>query len=174
MKIFSTILFFVITLLTTSLFYNCSDNSGSGNSDVSGQLINYDGCKYIDSEALFKGNYAPSYQDCIEYQFDSTGSLTVTHINAAFNCCPADIIADIQSNGNAITITEQETNAPCDCICLYDVEYRFSNVTADIYTITINGLYLGNTNPIQVQIDLTNSPFDTFCIPRDIYPWRTN
>lgn len=170
-KIKNSIALFIVIPLSMMIF-SCSNDVGPIISDEEFQLIDYEGCKFIETEVLLKSNSAPSYQDCIEYRFDSTGVLWITHVNGAFNCCPSDITADIQINGSRITITEQEADAPCDCICLYDLEYRILNLPIASYQLEVLGLYLGNTQPLQFDMDLTQSTNGIYCINRDIYPWK--
>ena len=163
----------LIVFIIASICYSCSDDGDSISRNTTGRIVSTDGCKFTNTEQLFKSNYAPTHQDCINYEYDSTKTLTITHINAAFNCCPTDITADIIFEGNTITITEHEVDAPCDCICLYDVAYQFDGVEEDRYTIVINGMYLGDTSPVMAEFDLTTSYENTFCTERDIYPWIT-
>lgn len=164
---------FLVVLAAAFFCYNCSDDGDSVSRNTSGRIVSTDGCKYLDTEQLFKSNFAPTHQDCINYEYDSTKTLTITHINAAFNCCPSDITADIAFEGNTITITEHEADSLCNCTCLYDVKYQFDNVEEGYYTIVINGLYLGDTSPVTAEFDLTSSYENTFCTERNFYPWRT-
>ncbi|MFC2135220.1 hypothetical protein ACFLTH_11435 [Bacteroidota bacterium] len=170
LKYFKTALS-VIPLLI--IIISCSNDDGPIISGAESQLISYEGCKFTETDVLLKSNLAPSHQDCIEFRFDSTGVLWLTHVNGAFNCCPSDITADIQISGNRITITEHEADAPCDCICLYDLEYRILNLPIASYQVEVIGMYLGDTLPLQFEMDLTQSANGIYCINRDIYPWST-
>lgn len=162
----------LIVIQLSIISFSCSDDDGPIISGAEAQLINYEGCKFTESAFLFKGNLAPTHQDCIEFRYDSTGVLHLTHVNGAFNCCPSNITADIEISGNRITITEQEADAPCDCICLYDLEYRIFNLPINTYQVEVVGLYLGNTSPLQFEMDLTASLSGIHCVNRDIYPWK--
>ena len=62
-------------------------------------------------------------------------TLLLRHVNAAFNCCPGEITAEISISNDTITIVERESQPGCHCLCLYDLEYRFENIEAGTYTI---------------------------------------
>ena len=137
-----------------------------------GILLDYFGCKEFQKGTPMDGT--PPDQDCIEYQYDGTGVLLLKHINAGFNCCPDDILADITIEDNIITIEEDESleSGGCPCLCLFDVYYRISNLPPGEYTIRINGLYLEEGDEIlQFTVDLASSPSGIFCVYRDHYPW---
>lgn len=137
-----------------------------------GILVNYEGCKEFQKGTAIEST--PPDQDCIEYQYDGVSVLLLKHVNAGFNCCPDEILADITIEDNVITIEENESleSGGCDCLCLFDVDYQINNLPPGEYTIRINGLYLEEGNEIlQFTVDLASSPSGSFCIYRDHYPW---
>ncbi len=137
-----------------------------------GTLLDYYGCKEFQKGTAIDST--PPDQDCIEYQYDGAGLLLLKHVNAGFNCCPDEILADITIEGNVITIEENESleSGGCYCLCLFDVDYQISNLESGEYTIRINGLYLEEGDEIlQFTVDLASSPSGSFCVYRDHYPW---
>jgi len=147
------------------------------NSDVDqepyGVLIKHSDCKSSIGDKQ-SGNTAYSLtEDCIQYNYDGIGRLTLKHINAAFNCCPGNIEADLILGSGTITIIEKEQTQSCSCLCLYDLDYQFDNLTPGVYTIRIVEPYIQDTEGIlQITIELKNSESGSLCVPRNIYPWN--
>jgi hypothetical protein len=141
-------------------------------SPPTGSLTGYEGCKEFS-----KGGTAdtiPPDQDCMTYQYDGEGVLLLEHVNAGFNCCPDDILADISIQGSVITIEEDESLEPgggCDCLCLFDVGYRIDNLPPGEYTIRVYGMYLLGAEILEFSVDLASSPSGAYCLHRDHYPW---
>ena len=145
---------------------------GQAPNPPTGVIVNYDGCKEFAKGT--PGDDTPPDQDCIEYQYDGVSVLLLKHVNAGFNCCPDEILADITIEDNVITIDEDESleSGGCYCLCLFDVDYQISNLPPGEYTIRINGLYLEEGDEIlQFTVDLASSPSGSFCVYRDHYPW---
>jgi len=120
------------------------------------------------------GLEVPSNQDCLTWEYDGEGTLRIVHVNAGLNCCPGTIRADIDIEGNEIVITpsEGEDMIPCRCLCLYDLVYEISGVTAEEYTITVIEEYLPEGAEIlAVTIDLSLEPQGSRCVQRGTYPW---
>lgn len=137
-----------------------------------GVVLGYLGCKEFEKATLFDGT--PPDQDCIEYQYDGEGTLLLKHVNAGFNCCVDDILAEITLVGNLITITEIEEppGGWCDCICLYDVDYQINDLPPGEYTITVNELYLWpGAEILEFTVDLSSSTSGSYCVQRTDYPW---
>ncbi len=63
-------------------------------------------------------------------------------MNAAFNCCPGDIAADIRIQDDTITIVEREEQSMCDCSCLYVLYFEIRNLEPRPYTIRFVELYV--------------------------------
>jgi len=137
-----------------------------------GSMTGYQGCKEFRKDGA--ADSIPADQDCIVYQYDGEGVLLLEHVNAGFNCCPDEILADVNLQGNVITITEDESLEPgggCDCLCLFDLDYRIDNLPPGEYTIRVYGMYLLGAEIIEFNADLGSSPSGTHCVHRDFYPW---
>lgn len=112
--------------------------------------------------------------DCLELTVTEGPVLHLIHRNAAFNCCPGDLEADITVAGNAITIVERELQAACDCDCLYDLTYTISGLAAGSYTVTVVEPYVPATDSVLAcQIALFSGLQARCCLERPYYPWAT-
>lgn len=159
-------------LVALALFWvpSCKSNEAI-NPDAVGILKLYEGCKPTGKSMSEYEIGAFSNEDCIEYHYNGQ-KLTLKHINGAFNCCPGKITADIEIDGNMITISEKEKEAGCFCLCLFDLEYEISNIESGEYTIFINQLYLeDNDQVLEFTLQLFPGTSGTFCLPRNHYPW---
>lgn len=126
-----------------------------------GALFAFSSCGGFDST-----RYAfelPADSNCIEYKYDVSNTLTISHQNATFNCCIESLQAVITVDGNIINIVESE-NAPepCFCVCPYDLDMRIVNLLPGEYTLNISSPYL--TDPIQLALDLVNEPCGYLCV----------
>lgn len=164
---------FIMICAVALLPSGCSvDSVDTGRPPASsgGELVSATGCK---SEAYGLLDL-PADRDCILWDYDGEGTLRVTHINAGLNCCPGTIQADIDVDGNAITIAEREgdDSEPCRCLCLYDLFYEFTGIAAEECTISFVEQYLGEgAEPLTVTVDLSLEPQGSHCVQRDDYPW---
>ena len=162
------------SLLLTS---GCGDErlteSGEDPAQPYGSLLSAGGCKdFIADRAVVDPSL---YFDCFEYSYDPAGELLLTHINAGLNCCPGTIQADISIEGRTITISEREgPDAPwCHCLCLYDIEYRFTDISPGRWTIVFKGPCTGDEEDLQGEVILDTAGNDLICLERFIYPWNT-
>lgn len=65
------------------------------------------------------------------------GSIEVYHSQAEYNCC-AWIDTDVQTVGYGIDIFEREQlEAPCDCMCCFDIIVELAGLAAGEYTLRI-------------------------------------
>ena len=113
----------------------------------------------------------PPNQDCIQYQYDGIQNLILKHQNAGFNCCP-EIAINITIISSTITIKEIELTGLCNCLCLFDLDYRILNLPPAIYTITVEEPYVKpEDQKLEFTINLTNSSTESYCIERNNYPW---
>ena len=136
----------------------------------SGVLIEYQGCKEW-TTGIETGTDAAKNQDCIEYVYDGQ-SLILKHVNAGFNCCPGEILADIDIVGNLITITENEQEAGCFCLCLFDLDFEIINLQPGDYTIRVNELYIQDGDDVlEFTLQLVSGTTGVFCLKRSYYPW---
>jgi hypothetical protein len=135
-------------------------------------LVSRSDCKQ--STELAASGAAGAVVDCFEYELVSGDTLLLTHINAAFNCCPGQIDADISFSNDTITIVEHESESGCHCLCLYDLEYRLTGIEAGTYMIRFVEPYTTDTDePLRATVDLSASPSGSFCVNRNGYPWNT-
>ena len=139
---------------------------------VTGALEGHSNCK---DGAGPSGDATAESRDCVAYMLSSDGMLLLTHVNAAFNCCPDDLTAHITVVGDTITIREREVSArPCSCLCLYDLNYRFKNVEPGTYTLTFVEPYAnGSDEPLTLTVDPQRSTPGRSCVERSGYPWNT-
>ena len=155
---------------------SCGDSDkpgGHGQTDSLGRLTGYSDCKSGGLATSLTGR--PTGEDCIEYDHDSVSTLLLTHVNAGFNCCPDSLTAEIRITEDSIIISETEllTN-PCDCLCLFDLDYEITNLPPGTYTIRVNELNLQEGDEIlEFTVDLSASPSDEHCLSRNHYPWGT-
>jgi hypothetical protein len=137
-----------------------------------GILTNYIGCKRIPKVSA-TDSISPD-QDCLEYYYDGEGVLELKHINAGFNCCPDELLADISVEGNVITIEERESlSNPCHCLCLFDLDLRIINLEPGEYVISVIEPYVFmDEERINFTINLSLSPSSgIYCVKRSTYPW---
>lgn len=132
-----------------------------------GSLVGHGDCRSGTGKAA-QGN------DCIQYAYDGDGVLQIRHRNAAFNCCPTKIEADVSVADGVIRIEEREIEPSCRCLCVYDVDYEIRHLPPGAYRLVLTELYLEDGDErLDFSIDLTATPSDTLCVPRDHYPWET-
>jgi hypothetical protein len=164
----------IFSLLFILVAPGCHDDESLG--PPSGQqspwtLISHTDCK-AQANAL-AGAAVPSDMDCVVYHYSAErNTLGIKHINAAFNCCPGDITADVTVADGAITIAEHEAQSMCDCSCLYDLEYEIRNVEPRRCMLRIIEPYVdADDERLELPIDLTSTPDGFVCRYRDHYPW---
>lgn len=125
------------------------------------------------SDCLLKNGQSPNIpatMSCISYTYN--GTLSITHNNAVFNCCPGDLSATFNLEGDTIYITEAESSGMCDCMCLYDLDFEITNLPAGIYVLHLNEPYISDqTEILECTIDLLNSSSGSYCVPRTNYPY---
>ena len=137
--------------------------------DVGGMVVTHSGCLSHEGAAL---STVPSNQSCISYSYDGSGVLSITHSNAAFNCCVDNLGVAVERDGNTITITEYEIlSNPCTCLCLYDFEYAVLNLPPGQYNFVIVENYVSSSPSLNFSADLGANPVGELCVTRDYYPW---
>ncbi len=160
MKTLRLILFVSIALT----MFSCNENSPTSN--MNGEITKISDC-------LLKNGLstkAPSTMSCVLYDFD--GTLHITHQNAAFNCCPGDITAVFQLQADTIYIYEFESDALCDCNCLYDIEFEINDLPAGNYVISLVEPYISEENEKLIfPVDLNSTPSGSECVNRTSYPY---
>lgn len=74
-------------------------------------------------------------EDIIELTVEGN-TLYALHKNAAYNCCPDDIVVTLIVEGNLLRLIEEETlTLPCYCICCYEVEATVVELAPGVYTV---------------------------------------
>ena len=117
-------------------------------------------------------NY-PTTQECFGYSYVD-GNLTITHGNAALNCCVKNVIPTFEVVDNNITITlaEDPDFTPCGCGCLFNIDYQFDALPVGDYVVTVNGPYVAMGDPPLTQLlTLAMTPIGQVCVDRSGQPW---
>ncbi|MBN1447659.1 MAG: hypothetical protein JXA28_06990 [Bacteroidetes bacterium] len=158
-------------ILFALLLAACSEQTSDPpqTADPAGKFISSTGCKnFFTSEA---GTDAS--QGCVRYRYDASRRLLLlTHENAGFNCCPTRIGADIQVEEGRIVVSEWESDALCDCNCLYDLEMSIERLPPGRYSVIFEEPYRSQEDPVlQFDISLPDTPEGYVCVPRTHYPW---
>ena len=134
----------------------------------SGRMTGQQGCKVFEKSLL----ETPSDRDCIEYDYDGSGTLLLKHVNAGFNCCP-EMDNSIIIDGDTIIVREVETEGLCDCLCLFDLDYEIINLPAGVYMIKVVEPYFHpGEDPLEFQLNLEEAVSGSFCVRRYFYPWN--
>lgn len=141
--------------------------AGVGPQNPYGILLSRSECKM---EGIIGAAETPPNRDCVEWSY-AGGTLDLAHVNAAFNCCPMGITADITITDDEITIVEHEARGQCDCTCRYDLSYRIVKLPEGVYTIRFIEPYLLGDPPLAVRVGLASNPSGAFCVERTHYPW---
>lgn len=113
--------------------------------------------------------------DCLLYSYDGSSLLSLTHINTAFNCCPDSFPVTISLSGDTLRIVENEMldQGGCNCLCLYDLEYRVSDLPPGSYQLEIGQMYLGDGGETHhITLELSGAVSGNHCIARSHYPWQ--
>ncbi len=131
----------------------------SGHSDCGG-YNDYDNREASDSES------------CAVFVYDGSGNLDIRHTNCVLNCCPV-IAADYSITEDEIIIWQLDSvlNGGCDCICAFDIDHSFVNISPGTYTIKIyEPPYDEEYNNIIFEADLNQAASGQYCIPRPDLP----
>lgn len=167
---------YIYLALAVLFIFCCSEDRITGNysndSEPTGSLVIYSGCKEFQS--VNSTDEALSNKDCIEYQYDGEDTLFIKHVNAGFNCCPDEILAEIRISDNEIVLEEkQEVALPCPCLCLYDLDYEITNLKPGEYRIKVIEPYVSEGEDIlEFTFDLSSASSGSFCVERIHYPWN--
>ncbi|MCU0286630.1 MAG: hypothetical protein MUF15_09545 [Acidobacteria bacterium] len=164
--------YFLLAVLILMGISDCKNNSETL-VPLSGSLMKYEGCKQSTANDERSNDIQSSNaDDCLEYNYDGAGNLTIKHVNCCFNCCPGTISADFTYNGNQITITEKESAQDCRCSCLYDLYYEIKNVPPGSHIVRIIEPNINETDAVMAfTLELFSAKSGTFCVPRNHYPW---
>ncbi len=159
----------LLPLLLILLSCNDEGTGTTGGDDPAGSVSAVVGCK----GNSFMPEEGSTSEGCVVHTYDAGKRLlTLKHVNAGFNCCPERIDAIVTVEGGTITISERESNAPCDCNCLYDIDIVISNLDVGEYLIRFVEPYRSsNDPPLEVTVDLSAQPTGRHCVERSYYPW---
>lgn len=137
---------------------------------VTASVIDHSDCKGLKSGSGEEAT--PDTLSCISYSYDSLSkTLSLTHINAGFNCCPGKLTCDIDIAGDTLVIYEYESAAGCNCDCLFDLEISVERLESKRYTFKIVEPFGGDQQKLIFEADLPNEPAGSFCAIRKQYPW---
>jgi len=156
--------------MTNSGCKNIADNQ----STPVGVLLRASGCKLFETSASGRlAKFAPGpHEDCVAYEYNGVDTLVLSHINAAFNCCPGQISTEIDIDDDRIVITEKEREQGCYCLCLRDLYYEVVKVRPGAYTIRFVEPYVKEGDPaLELSIDLSSACSGDKCVQRDYPPW---
>jgi len=137
-----------------------------------GELLSWGDCKPYEMKSY--DPVMPQNHDCLAYSYNGQSILSLKHINTCFNCCPDEVYGDVYVIGNLIRIVEDEyfeIGVGCPCLCLYDLDFKISNLPPGTYTIRFENLYLTPGDYLESTVDLIANPIDTVCVERTDYPW---
>lgn len=131
-----------------------------------GSLVRVEGCK-----STLTGTTAGTA--CLRYTYDpATKKLSLTHVNAGFNCCPEQIHAAVTVTDGTIRIVESETGPNCRCNCLYDLDIVVESIRPQAYTVMVDEPLLDAREvKMEFPIDLSSETMGEHCVPRNMYPW---
>jgi len=165
----------IIVILIIFLFLilgSCKEKAVSPQIQATGFLTNYEGCKSLATTSGLETSPHSGNVECLEYQYDGQGHLTLKHINSGFNCCPKKIDASISLAEKAISIEEREEEQGCHCLCLFDVSYEFHELEPGTYLIEFRGPYVEEMDEkLRFDIQLYGQCSGAFCVARTHYPW---
>jgi hypothetical protein len=135
---------------------------------MTGSLVRVDGCK-----SSFTKESMQSDRSCMLFTYDATKQqLKLTHVNAAFNCCPEKIAANVSVKDGVIHIVESETGPNCRCNCLFDLYMVVENVPAASFVIKVDEPLLGEGEArMEFTVDFSKVTQGENCLPRNFYPW---
>lgn len=156
-------------ILVLLVLFGCDHDQATSPLAAEGQMTFASSCKTDDPSM---SSYDPKRsEECIRFTYQNDHTLFLNHINAGFNCCPGTIAAEIGIDGDTITIKEYEIHddyGPCNCLCLYDVDYKLQNLQRQSYFLRMDGPQI---DPYEVRIDLDSTSTGLICIARNDYPW---
>lgn len=106
--------------------------------------------------------------ECIQWSYQDS-VLSLTHLQAVYNCCLDSIEINMAVTEQAITIVESEYpegGEGCRCTCRYDLEYQVVIPSAGTYVLHLrsNSQYEGLQELFEISLDLTATPSGIFCL----------
>jgi len=164
----------VLAVLAAAALAACGgDDTHRPAAGPAGELVGHSPCGGF-GRAAPADSIGPD-EGCFVYDYDGRDTLLLTHVNAAFNCCPTRLIGRVSFPGDTIRIKESEIpeGGICDCSCLYDMDYRITGLGTGIYHVVFDEPYVSPPDaPLGATIDLSTAASDTVCVARTRYPWH--
>lgn len=163
--------YFSSIAISISLIIISCENLSIPKYTTAGQLTNHSDCKNgLKSTSLL--TETPDSLSCVEYSFNEKKNiLTLTHINAGFNCCPDSLYCFVGSVGDTIHIQEFESSNTCRCNCLYDINIDITGVESKTYLLQLIEPYAESQAELLFEINLNESTTGCICVTRKQYPW---
>lgn len=158
----------VVLVFVVSSCDNPEENTPENN-ELKGTVLSLGSCK-----AGKDGDPNERMQGCLVYDYNpETQILLLTHINAAFNCCPEQVNVQFSFFGDTITLTESEVEPMCDCNCRYDLQLQIENLASNFWYLRVYEPLLNyDTNDtLMGYMNLEANPSGSFCVLRSGYPW---
>ena len=163
---------FILIVLTVIIFFDgCEkEKENQTSTDFSGKLTSYSACKNFKStQTEFD---TPDTLCCVDYSFDaSANKLIINHINSGFNCCPEILYCTIALKSDTIIIQEDEKEAGCNCLCLFDLDMEITGVESKKYQVKLIEPYTGDQEKLEFEMDLIKDKSGSVCVVRKNYPW---
>jgi hypothetical protein len=162
------IMYFVLTALFLMVLVTSCETTQE--MVISGSLVSHSDCK---SGLRVSELTTSDTITRVDYSYDATNKkLSLTHVNAGFNCCPDSLWCNIYTGVNSIIIKESEKESLCNCNCLYDLSIEINGVEKGKYELRFIEPYVPeNVQQLYFDVDLEKKPSGSFSIVRNYYPW---
>lgn len=160
---------YIITLIMIMVFVACEEIIEGPDTMAKGSFVKRTECNSSRNIIEIGKNL-----ECISYNWEN-GDLNITHYNAGFNCCPGEFSAvKIFVENGIIILDESKVTGECNCLCLFDVDYKINNLPIGEYEFrVISNVDLFGQKPIAgAKFDLRKMKSGTVCEQRDSYPWN--
>ena len=110
-------------------------------------------------------------QSCISFEYDGDSTLYMVHYNAGFNCCPEQILVDLEVKGDSLIITEDDLKQDCRCNCLFHVNITVHNLKRTKYHVKFIEPLARVESLLVFDLDLKKKPTGQECVVRNYIPW---
>jgi hypothetical protein len=161
---------YLIAGITLLIFAGCHNEKGPDASDITGSVTDHSDCKLFQAADLKFTE--PDTFSCIYYSYDPANlKLSMQHVSAGFNCCPAEIYCEIFTHNDTIIIKELEKEQACNCLCLFDLNVEVNKVDQSKYVLKFVEPYAEGQKELIFEMDLTSVYEGEYCVTRKGYPW---
>jgi len=159
-------------ILPTLLFLFGCNKGESVQQAITGSLLSHSSCKRITKSTFAGVDLSGKGYSSVVYSYNKTKQvLSITHINAGFNCCPDSLYCNVSIVRDSILIKESEAASLCCCNCLYDLEIGVNGLPPEEYVIRFIEPYIGGQKELIINVDLSKVQYGRVDMPRDRYPW---